>query len=59
VRGTAVQALAAHLNETVVPPIRHRPDVPADLLTVVMHCLEKQPARRFQSANEPDQALAG
>src|SRR5262249_12038250 len=39
VRATAVQTLAAHLGEPVVPPDRHRPEVPADLQAVVLRCL--------------------
>jgi serine/threonine-protein kinase len=58
VRGNAVQVLAAHLNDPVVAPDRHRPDVPADLQAVVMRCLEKDPARRFPGADELAQALA-
>ena len=58
VRGTAVQTLAAHLGEPVVAPDRYCPDVPADLQAVVLHCLEKDPARRFPDADTLDQALS-
>src|SRR5262249_20865693 len=59
VRATAVQTLAAHLSDAVVPLSHHRGDVPVDLQSVVLRCLEKDPARRFQSAHELNQALAG
>src|SRR5262249_32822837 len=58
VRATAVQTLAAHLDEEGTPPDRHREGVPADLQAVVLRCLEKEPARRFQGADELGQALA-
>jgi serine/threonine-protein kinase len=59
VRGSAVQTLAAHLGEPVVPPDRLRADVPADLQAVVLRCLEKEPARRFARAADLAEALAG
>jgi serine/threonine protein kinase len=57
VRASAVQTLAAQLGDPVVPPRQHG-DVPADVEAVVMRCLEKAPAQRFQSAGELDRALA-
>jgi serine/threonine-protein kinase len=54
-----VQTLAAHLGEPAVPPDRLRADVPADLQAVVLRCLEKEPVRRFASAADLDEALAG
>ena len=35
-----------------------RPDLPADLEAVVLHCLEKDPAQRFVHAQSLDRALA-
>jgi serine/threonine-protein kinase len=58
VQETAVQTLAAHLGEAVTPLTSHRPDVPADLQDVVLRCLAKEPAQRFQSADELEHALA-
>jgi tRNA A-37 threonylcarbamoyl transferase component Bud32 len=57
VRGSAVQTLAAHLGEAVVPPDRLRAEVPADLQAVLLRCLEKEPAGRFQDAASLEQAL--
>ncbi|MFO0841051.1 MAG: serine/threonine-protein kinase [Gemmataceae bacterium] len=57
VRDSAVQTMAAHLSDPVTPPGRQR-SVPADLEAVVLRGLEKEPARRFQSAEELEQALA-
>jgi serine/threonine-protein kinase len=53
-----VQVLAAHLYETPEPPSRHRPEVPADLEAVVLHCLAKNPLDRFPDAESLDAALA-
>ena len=58
VRASAVQTLAAHLSDSVVAPDQFRPDMPADLQAVVLRCLEKDPDRRFPSAEALAQALA-
>jgi serine/threonine protein kinase len=42
--------LEAVLHEEPAPPSRWRPDVPPDLETVCLKCLEKQPGRRYASA---------
>ena len=49
-----VSMAAAHLHETPVAP----PGVPADLAEVVLKCLAKDPADRYQSVKELEQALA-
>ncbi len=46
-----VAALYQHVNEPALPPSLFHP-VPADLETVVLRCLAKDPADRFQSALE-------
>ena len=58
VRETAVQTLAAHLTDAVSPPANLRADLPADLQEVVLRCLVKAPALRYQSAGEVERALA-
>jgi serine/threonine-protein kinase len=55
---TAVQVLAAHLHEYVKPLTDIRSDVPADLETVILHCLEKDPQRRFPCVGDLDEALS-
>jgi hypothetical protein len=51
--GTTPQmVLAAHVAETPIPVSRHREAVPRALEAVVMRCLEKNPADRWQSAGE-------
>ncbi len=49
-----VAMAAAHIHEPPVPP----PGVPDDLSAVVMKCLAKDPAARFQGVRELDRALA-
>jgi eukaryotic-like serine/threonine-protein kinase len=51
--GRSAQAtLLAHLDEAVVPINKHRPNTPPALAAIVMHCLEKRPADRLQSASQ-------
>ncbi len=54
---TTPALLVKHLAEMPVPVSHRRPDVPADLATIVMRLLEKSPENRFQSATEVVQAL--
>jgi len=49
---TAQQILSAHIAEAPQPVTQHRETVPSTLAHVVMRCLEKKPADRFQTANE-------
>jgi serine/threonine-protein kinase len=58
VRETAMQMLMAHVYEKLPPPSSIRPEVPSDVEAVLLRCLEKDPAKRFQSAEELDEALA-
>jgi serine/threonine protein kinase len=44
------QALQQVLHEEPTPPTRLRADVPRDLETVCLKCLEKEPGRRYASA---------
>jgi serine/threonine-protein kinase len=57
VRQTAVQTLAAHIDEPPAAPSREA-DVPADLEAVVLRCLEKDAAARFPDAESLERALA-
>ena len=51
--GISPQALVtAHLTEQPGPVGKFRPDVPSTLAAVIMRCLAKQPADRWQSATE-------
>jgi serine/threonine-protein kinase len=57
-RETAIETIAAHLRDTVIPPRNLRSSVPHDLQETVMTCLEKNPARRFQDVQSLDRSLA-
>jgi tetratricopeptide (TPR) repeat protein len=51
--GMSAQAvLAAHVTQTPEPVTAHRPAIPAALGGLVMRCLEKRPADRWQTAEE-------
>ena len=47
-----VKILLAHAQKAVVPPSQLQPGVPADLERIVLRCMEKSPADRYQSVNE-------
>ena len=49
---SAQSILAAHITQTPATISSHRPAVPAALNAVVMRCLEKRAADRWQSAEE-------
>src|SRR5688500_15636499 len=51
-----ISALYQHVNEPVEPPSSIRP-APAALERVVLHALEKEPAKRFGSVKETEDAL--
>src|SRR2546426_9020495 len=46
------QLISAHLPRPVERPERLRPSIPPAVSTLVMRCLEKRPADRWQSADE-------
>ncbi|HUJ28268.1 MAG TPA: protein kinase [Myxococcales bacterium] len=48
--GSHLQVLYKMTHEEPVPPRKHVPDLPADVESVVLKCLEKEPSRRYQNA---------
>lgn len=56
---TPMGILTKHLTEEPVPPNARDPDlgIPLGLSRIVLRCLEKQPADRYQSVRELQQAL--
>src|SRR5439155_12346998 len=46
------EILVAHLTKPIPPPSTIRQDVPASLEAIVMHAIEKDKNRRFQSMDE-------
>jgi serine/threonine-protein kinase len=57
-RDTAMKMMMAHAYEPLVHPNSLRRDLPHDLEAVIVRCLEKDPAKRFQDADGLDKALA-
>jgi eukaryotic-like serine/threonine-protein kinase len=57
-RDSALEALMAHVYEAVRFPPHLLDGIPPDLQAVVMQCLEKDPAKRFQSVVALERALA-
>ena len=49
---SALDTLLQVVNQAPVPPSRLQPKVPRDLETICLKCLEKQPGRRYGSAEE-------
>jgi serine/threonine-protein kinase len=54
----AIKVMIAHASQEVTPPSQLRPDIPADLEAIVLRCLAKHPADRFQDAASLAAALA-
>jgi serine/threonine-protein kinase len=54
----AIKIILAHAHDAVVPPSRHRGEVPADLEQVILRCLAKNPLERFASAAALREALS-
>jgi tRNA A-37 threonylcarbamoyl transferase component Bud32 len=57
-RPSPMAVIIAHARDEALPPSRFRADVPADLEAVILRCLAKRPADRFQDAESLEQALA-
>jgi hypothetical protein len=58
-RDTAVETLAAVLNDDPPDLAAARPELPAAVVRIVRHLLEKRPDERFQSAGDVAFQLAG
>jgi eukaryotic-like serine/threonine-protein kinase len=56
--GSPQAVLAAHISTPPLSVSKARPDIPAAFAALVMRCLRKDPAERFQSANELHAAIA-
>jgi eukaryotic-like serine/threonine-protein kinase len=54
----ALQVMIAHARDPVAPPSKLRDEVPDDLERVVLRCLAKDPAARYQSVVELARDLA-
>jgi len=47
---TSLEILMRVMHEDPLPPSAMNPQIPADLQTVIMKCLEKEPSLRYESA---------
>lgn len=54
---TAQQVLLQVQNAEPVPPRRLNPGIPIDLETICLQCLEKEPSRRYSTAEEVSDEL--
>lgn len=54
----AIKIILSHAHDAVVPPTQLRADLPADLERVILRCLAKNPAERYESAAALREALA-
>jgi eukaryotic-like serine/threonine-protein kinase len=52
VGGSPIETLNQVLQTDVVPPRRLRPEIPRDLETICLKCLDKEPQRRYSTAAE-------
>jgi hypothetical protein len=55
---SGIRAMMAHAHAKLTSPSLLRPEIPADLERVVLRCLAKDPADRFQDAKATERALA-
>jgi serine/threonine-protein kinase len=55
---TPVEIAMKHLSAVPEPPSSHRAEIPRDLDLVILRALAKDPAERYQSAEEMDEDLA-
>jgi len=55
--GTSSEVVLGHRAEDAVPPHHFASDVPAPLSTLIMRMMAKEPARRFENAEELREAL--
>jgi serine/threonine-protein kinase len=51
--------MQAHLTQRPIPPIQWNPSIPLALSNAILQSIEKDPARRFQTAGEFQSVLSG
>ncbi|MBQ4364546.1 MAG: serine/threonine protein kinase, partial [Oscillospiraceae bacterium] len=49
---TPIAIAVKHMQETAIPPREIMPSIPESLEEIVLHAMERSPARRYQSASE-------
>lgn len=53
-----LSVILAHVNKQLVPPSEHRPSITPCLEAIIMRCLAKDPADRFENVQSLAEALA-
>ena len=53
-----LKVIFAHANEIPLPPTDVNPEIPSDLESVVIKCLEKKPENRYIDVSAIEAALA-
>lgn len=48
---TPVAVALKHMNELPVPPTEHNPEIYPGLEEIILHAMEKEPSKRYQSAS--------
>ena len=49
---SALESVHLMLSEEPLPPSRLRPGLPRDLETICLHCLQKEPHKRYSTAGQ-------
>ena len=55
--GSSREVLEKHKHSPPPIPTELRPMIPADLSNLILHCLEKDPEKRYRSATDLRKAL--
>jgi serine/threonine-protein kinase len=58
VRDNPMQIILAHAHDEVTPPSTLQPGLSAELEQIILRCLEKDPANRYQNVEDLESALA-
>jgi serine/threonine-protein kinase len=58
-RSSPLEVIIAHDRDAVTPPSQLQANLPADLEGIILRCLAKRPADRFQDVDSLEQALSG
>lgn len=48
---TPVAVALKHMNESPIPPTEHNPELYSGLEEIILHAMEKEPSKRYQSAS--------
>ncbi|MBY0228212.1 MAG: serine/threonine protein kinase [Gemmataceae bacterium] len=57
-KAASLQTLLSHMNSPGKSPLEHRPDLDKETVKFLVKAIEREPAKRFQTATEFKEALA-